>query len=573
MPLPSPSRAILRRGLASVAGLGLVLCPLISSAKLPEPRRIPLDPLGFQAPGARFLAAGSSLLTVHYVDSSHLLLTFGVHRLMPRDPTCPPQDDDHVIAAVLLDLPTGAVLARTEWRLHDHGQYLWSLGNGSFLLRQRDALKSFAPLAHLGGGDAFRQHTVLHTDRSIRAVIVSPDARLLTLETVARELPAAAKPASQSSGNGSGQSSASPGDADHPMQIDFYRLLADPGTKGQVVAARAGHARARTAVEIPADGEGFVSALDQGKGTWAFDFNEFSGKRDELAMFDSTCGPHVHLVSASEFVALACKGGTERQLLAAFNLNGDEMWQQQFYRPYAFASYALARPAGRFVLSRVITNGPIADMSSVVPEELVTQNLTVYQIDSGRQLLTVEFGPAARAGQNFALAPDGLSLALVREGVLEIYPLPPLSKGDLAAVHKAASFAPAGYEGPVRLDAPVTNARDSHAPPNPRVAAVPPPATPYDRATAAQPLPAASRSAIVADPDQSSTAAAAPSQAASAATTGSTHIPDAGTTAASQQKNKARVVMGDQPAPAEGHRKPPTLYGPPAAPESPGTPQ
>ena len=568
MPLPLLSRAAFRRRLAFGSGLLLLLCPLAASAKLPEPRRIPLEPLGFQAPSVRFLAAGSSLLTVHFVDSSHLLLTFGVHRLMPRDPTCPPDDDDHVIAAMLLDLPSGKVLARTEWRLHDHGQYLWPLGNGIFLLRQKDSLKSFAPLINLPTGDAFRQHALLHTDRLIRAVIVSPDARLLSFETVRR--PPAKTSAKQliavnasAQADGAEENSSDP----DPMQIDFFRLLPTPEAKGEVVAVRAGRARARGAVEIPADGEGFLSALDQGKGTWAFDFNEFSGKRDELAMFDSSCGPHVHLVSASEFVALACKGGSERQLLAAFNLNGDEMWQQQFYRPYAFASYALARTAGRFALSRVITNGPVADLSSVIPEELVAQNLTVYQIDSGRQLLTVEFDPAARAGQNFALAPDGLSLALVREGVLEIYPLPPLGKQDVAAIHKAAGFAPAAYEGPVRLNAPVNNAAEVHVPQNPHVAAVPPPATPFDRAVATQPLPAASRSAIAADPDQAATAVEKPASGQNAPAD-----PSSGKTSAGKG-NAAPQVLGDAPAPAEGHRKAPTLYGPPGPGESTDKPQ
>ena len=50
--------------------------------------------------------------------------------------------------AVLLELPTGKVLARTTWRLHDHAQYLWNLGHGHFLLRIRDTLTTFAPLAN-----------------------------------------------------------------------------------------------------------------------------------------------------------------------------------------------------------------------------------------------------------------------------------------------------------------------------------------------------------------------------------------------------------------------------------------
>ena len=89
------------------------------------------------------------MFTLHYVDDKHLLVTFVVHRLIPRLRDEPEDDQDRVTDAVLLELPTGKVLARTTWHLHDHGQYLWNLGHGHFLLRIRDTLTTFAPLANL----------------------------------------------------------------------------------------------------------------------------------------------------------------------------------------------------------------------------------------------------------------------------------------------------------------------------------------------------------------------------------------------------------------------------------------
>ncbi len=78
------------------------------------------------------------MLTLHYVDDKHLLLTFVVHRLIPRMVDEPEDDQDRFVEAVLLELPNGHVLARTTWHLHDHAQYLWALGHGQFLLRVRD---------------------------------------------------------------------------------------------------------------------------------------------------------------------------------------------------------------------------------------------------------------------------------------------------------------------------------------------------------------------------------------------------------------------------------------------------
>src|ERR1039457_1134029 len=99
------------------------------------PLRIPLEPLGYHAMTPEMLLAGGSALTVDFVDNDHLLVTFGVRRLMKREADSLPSDDDRTIGAFLVELPSGKVLARTEWRVHDRMQYLWSLGHGRFLLR------------------------------------------------------------------------------------------------------------------------------------------------------------------------------------------------------------------------------------------------------------------------------------------------------------------------------------------------------------------------------------------------------------------------------------------------------
>jgi len=109
--------------------------------------RIPLGPMGYQTMVPEFLLAGSSMLRVDFVDAEHLLVTFGLRQLMERLPGDPVDDDDRTVGAAVVELPTGKALARTEWRLHDRGQYLWELGHGRFLLRVRDRLSVIAPMA------------------------------------------------------------------------------------------------------------------------------------------------------------------------------------------------------------------------------------------------------------------------------------------------------------------------------------------------------------------------------------------------------------------------------------------
>ena len=63
------------------------------------------------------------MFTVDFVDEKHLLLTYSTKRLLKRLPDCPAGDQDRVIDAVLLEVPSGKVLGRTSWRTHDRGQY------------------------------------------------------------------------------------------------------------------------------------------------------------------------------------------------------------------------------------------------------------------------------------------------------------------------------------------------------------------------------------------------------------------------------------------------------------------
>ena len=56
-------------------------------------------------------------------------------------------------------------------------------------------------------------------------------------------------------------------------------------------------------------------------------------------------------------------------------------------------------------------------LQPIVPAAALTgQSVVVYQTESGKQLLHVDCSPIARAGQNFALSPDGMSLAVIRDG-------------------------------------------------------------------------------------------------------------------------------------------------------------
>ena len=525
--------------------------PAVSPARnAPPAARIPLEPLDFQALPEQVLNSGASILTLHFVDTSHLLLTFNRRRLMARIPNDPETDVDRNIDAVLLELPSGKVLARTSWRLHDPGQYLWSLGDGAFLLRQRDVLTLLQPLVGLATGNAFAQQPFIKSNRPIGSVLISPNGDLLTLETLDRSpyLPHARKPSPGTSAYAAAAAAAAAaGDAaaEEPpglVQIDFFRLRRKPAE--QFGLAKAGTVAAHNLVLLPIDSDGFLSVLDEGSAHWAFNFNLHQGKVNELSPFDSTCHPIPFLVSRSEFVAFGCRGGKDPRELGGFNLRGEEMWEQTFTESFTAPSFSFAPSAGRFALSRLTTSSPVAP-DQEINAGFQSQTVTVYQTESGRQLFSINCNPILRASENFALSPNGEEIAVVNSGAIEIYTLPPLTGKDRAGIHLAETLTPETREDPILLGGKPNRST---------------PSAETERHAEEQPIPTVAGKTA---PSEIVPTTPAPSQTP-VGEPQAVPIAEKATPAAAEP-----TQLGDAPAEAEGHRKPPTLYAPGESRETP----
>jgi hypothetical protein len=443
--IPTPTRTPRLR----LAWLLILLAALPLCARGPEqPLRIPLENLGFQHLSNEFLLNGSSMLTLHYVDDKHLLLTFVVHRLIPRLPDEPEDDQDRVVDAVLLEIPTAKVLARTSWHLHDHAQYLWNIGHGHFLLRIRDSLTTFAPLVNLASGQPFTQRPFLTSaERRLAVLIVSPETDLLVIESVKRKPPSpkakpplfgpAPPPADQTT------------DRD-PVQINFYRIHANDADD-TVKASFAGVVQSQHTGDVPVTTAGYLAVVDQGRPHWAFDFHSYAGKTEELSPFDSTCAPAPIFVSHSEFIAFGCRGAQAVHEIGGFNMRGEEMWEQGLFGDFIAPSIAYAPAGGRFALSRILLRNSVIADQPISADEVSSQSVIVYQTGTGKQLLRADCSPVERAGQNFALSPNGLGLAVVHADAVEIYNLPPLTTKDEADVKLARSSEPPENNLPVRF--------------------------------------------------------------------------------------------------------------------------
>src|SRR5262252_113703 len=103
--------------------------------------RIDLSPVGFHEPSRMDrIAEYQPSLSLDFIDANHVLLTFNRKQLIKRQPECPADHQDRLMHAAVLEIPSGKVIAETDWYLHDRRRYLWPLSSGKFLLRQWNSL-------------------------------------------------------------------------------------------------------------------------------------------------------------------------------------------------------------------------------------------------------------------------------------------------------------------------------------------------------------------------------------------------------------------------------------------------
>ena len=404
----------------------LLLCAstaLAAPQAAPKPDvRIPVEPLGFVPPARFFMPYRIPSATLDYLDATHLLFTFHVASLMHRELHDPAEDQDQTVRALVLNLPDGKVASEGTWRLHDRSRYLWTLGNGLFLLRQRDTLYI--------SDKSLVLKDYLHPEGSLASVQVSPDGSTVVAQY--------AQPAPESE---DGRPAGAPSlgapslgdDAPHlPSKPQQYSILVVNTRERK--AARVGHVP--HAVLLPMVEGGYLGVQPAKGRQWNVDLSSFSGDSRVVASVPSTCQPTVIPVSMQAFLALSCLPYNSNQLVDAFDLEGHKLWEQTWQSRFTWGTMAYSKAGNRFAYGSVEINHQLGALDPVDDASILGQPVGIFNLQSGKLDTVLDATPILTAGQNFALSPDGDHLAILRDGAIEVYMLPPI--GPPAAVTAAA---------------------------------------------------------------------------------------------------------------------------------------
>jgi hypothetical protein len=397
---------------------------------VPPSASIPLDPLGFVAPGAIYMGARNSLASLDFLDEDHLLFTFRVPGLLHRDVAGSEDSTERQIHAVVLTLPQGAVSAEAQWTVHDRARYLWALRDGHFLLRDRKSV--------LEGGANLALKPVLDFPGPLIWLDLDPAQKLLVTNSHEPE-PKPAKPsasADDSSPSNSGQAptqpsnsaSASPGGAPSTaMDDDSDADAGNPDTVVRILRRNSADvvlvSRVRAPVHLPINSEGYLENLRGRASEWTLNLSYFVGGSKMLGRVDSSCAPTDDFLSENEILVTGC-GPLGEGRLVAMTVSGRSLWQTQAPPTEIWPQLAVAANGLRLAWETLDTDHPINSYAPLGADDIKEQSVTVFDAATGDIALVSPVSPMLDVGGNVAVSPSGRRVALLNAGAIQVFDLP-----------------------------------------------------------------------------------------------------------------------------------------------------
>ncbi|HEX4756368.1 MAG TPA: hypothetical protein VH308_00245 [Terracidiphilus sp.] len=386
-----------------------------ANPSVPPSSSIPVEPLGFSAPGPLYLGQRVSVASLDFIGENRLLFTFRVPGLIQREFKNGESEhsDERRIKALVLTLPTGAIESESLWTVHDHARYLWMLKDGQYLFRDKESL--------LEGNAKLELKPLLQFPGSLLRLELDPGEQFLVTNSME---PAAtpAKPGSVGSpptaaatvttDDQGGESQTDAGQDDYVVRI----LRRDSG-KVMLVS------RTRAVVHLPINSEGYIENL-RGRGDeWVLNLNFFTGGSHILGSVNSSCVPNNEFVSPELIAVAGCDSSGAGKLLAV-TTDGKILWDD-LNPATAIWPLLIHSPDGlRVAQETLAVTHAVGAFAPLGNDDIKGQVVRVLDGATGDVVFESPVSPVLDAGGNVAISPSGRRVAVINAGAIQVFDLP-----------------------------------------------------------------------------------------------------------------------------------------------------
>src|SRR5215472_13424729 len=364
--------------------------------------RIDLSPVGFHEPSRMDrIAEYQPSLSLDFIDANHVLLTFNRKQLIKRQPECVADHQDRLMHAAVLEIPSGKVIAETDWYLHDRRRYLWPLSSGKFLLRKWNNL--FVVDSNL------QETPLLKSPKDLLWVSVTPDGSQIITETENDRKP-----------SDSGHQASSKTQPKFVVQFLDVKTLENQRTL-----------LFNNFTNLTGTSAGYADVIRK-RDVWLLRFGPSVSKRHNLSRVRSQTVPVVLYPTENTLLIGRCATSGCNYGVTAFTLTGQRLWRQHWPGLRSFPEITRSEDRSRFGVSTLLVEpSPSGSSNSEDSDEdpfqakaserdVLRQEIQVFETASGTTVLSVSISPAVVTGQNVSLSPDGRRLALLRGSSLDL---------------------------------------------------------------------------------------------------------------------------------------------------------
>jgi hypothetical protein len=195
---------------------------------------------------------------------------------------------------------------------------------------------------------------------------------------------------------------------------------------------------ARHTVDLPLVENGFLELLE-GKqpDKWVIRNKPFGGEPSVVAELKSACDPTLMTLSATVALTVGCPGGSNDHAVTAYSVKGNVLWQDRWQSRYIWPTFEFAENGSRFAYGSLQLNHSFGTMDPFGEDDVTAQMVGVFDTDTGKLELVKTASPVLSAGHNYALSSDGMKFAILRDGSIEVYDLPPAPTPPSASIAAA----------------------------------------------------------------------------------------------------------------------------------------
>lgn len=402
---------------------------------------INLSSIGYRGFAGMARLASQANLSLDFVDSTHVLVTFNAKKLLQRLPDCPPTHQDRLMHVAILEVPSGKIVKQTDWYLHDNKRYLWPLGSGRFLLRKLNTLYVV--------DSSLQEKTLLTSPKEFLWLTVTPNGKQIIAET-ADDAPTKKPKLDQAK-------------SQQKVKIDFLDVAT-------LAVQRTIRSEGIVTLEGTSSGFADVSHNISGK-VWLIRFGPNSRQRENIARVRSHCIPDVFYSSASTLLIGRCSPSGPDYSVSAFTVTGHHLWRQHWSTPRYVPKIGHSEDGSRFAVSTlmrvelptVVAAAIDGDEETDDADHGLEQGIQVFDTANGTAVLSLKVSPVVLSAQNFSLSPDGTRLIVLNDSSLRLYDLPAMSEADRARSSAVNADVPGLYMSSSELEIHVAADKDDPA--------------------------------------------------------------------------------------------------------------